>query len=44
MTKFERAENEYYKQHAPYDEVDLYCEDCGAEKKDLCICEKKKYT
>ena len=39
MTTFEKAENEYYKDHAPYDDKELWCETCGAETKDLCICD-----
>lgn len=33
---FERAETEYYMHHDPYAEI--YCEECSAETKDLCIC------
>lgn len=36
---WDQLESEYYKHHDPYDDY-LFCEECEAEKEDLCICEK----
>jgi hypothetical protein len=37
---WDKLESEYYKGHAPYDEVELFCDDCEAETIGLCVCDE----